>query len=247
MKLITRFISFLIISLSLIFTVYAEEIVISGNSAKAPKIWREDGQPKGILTDIMLYAGKELGVDFVIKLYPWKRAYTLAERSKAGIVGISKNEERLRIFDYSEPLYYDEVVLVVKRGNEFKYERNEDLKEKTIGACRGCTFGPEYEEAKKYFQVEPDNAKVKRLRKLLTGRIDAAIFNPGAAALNHELSLTKAFKRDQFTVLKKPITKDPNYLAFAKNLNMKDFLEKFNQVIQKGYEDGTIQKIIARY
>ena len=58
-----------------------------------------------------------MGHEFDIKLYPWKRAYKNSLNSKKGIVGLSMTEDRLKLFDYSEVLFYDEVILIVKKGN----------------------------------------------------------------------------------------------------------------------------------
>jgi len=108
----------------------AETILVTGNSTKEPKIWKNDGVPSGILVDILKSLEQDLGVTFIIKTYPWKRAYISALNGKSGIVGISKNKARLKIFDYSEPLYYDEVIIVVKKGHAFPFEQLKDLKGK---------------------------------------------------------------------------------------------------------------------
>lgn len=226
---------------------YGDELLISGNAFKQPKIWQEGYKSKGILVDIMDYAGKEMGVDFRIKLSNWARAYHTAKNGRNGIVGISKTEERLKLFDYSEPLYFDEVILVVKRGNEFQYEMHEDLKGKMIGVCRGCSFGPEYEEAKKFFNIFQDSKSTQRLKLLLRGRTDAAIFSPGETSLDHAINENPSFSRELFSVLKKPIARDPNYLAFPKEMNMKKFLSRFNQALKKGYETGVVHEIIKKY
>jgi len=225
----------------------AEKIEINGNSIKQPKIWQEKGVPKGILVDIMHHIGKKMGHQFDHNLFPWKRAYNKAESGSGGIVGISITDERLKIFDYSEPLYYDEVILVVKKGNEFIFDKFEDLKGKEIGVCRGCTYGADYLEAIQFFTPDEDNNNVQRLKKLKAGRIDAAIINPGEAALNLEIAKDDSLSRSDFSILSKPITRDPNYLAFAKILNQKDFLKKFNNALKVAHESGVIKEIISRY
>lgn len=230
-----------------ITNIYGEEILITGNAYRAPKIWLEDGQAKGILVDILHHIGKKVGVDFEIKLYVWKRAYYLAETGESGIVGISMTTERLKIFDYSDPIYYDEVVLVVKRGNEFKFDKFEDLKYKRISVVSGGSFGYEYEEAKKYFIIVDHHDNMSRLRKLLSGRVDAAIFSPGEASLNMEIKNAGNLSRDQFSILEKPLTFDPNYLAFSKELNKAEFIKKFNHALKEAYEKGEIQEIVSKY
>jgi len=107
-------------------------------------------------------------------------------------------------------------------------------------------------KAKKFFKLEFDNSNVQRLRRLLFDRIDAAIFSPGRASLNFEIKKINSigkehFSKEQFTILEKPLVQDPNHLAFAKQLHMKEFLSLFNKVIKKGYESGVIPKIISKY
>lgn len=238
------------IILILFFTInicYSEEIIITGNAYKSPKIWLEDGVPKGILVDILNHIGKEMGVDFKIELYNWKRTYYLASNGKSGIVGISQNSERLKIFDYSDPLYYDKVVLVVKKGKEFEFNSFEDLEGKKIGLVGGASYGYEYEEAKKYFIVVGDQDSTHRLKNLILGRIDAALFSPGKASLNLALKQNSQYTRDQFSIIDKPLTFDPNYLAFAKSDNKLDFIKKFNEALKKAQESGEIEKIVSKY
>ncbi|WP_300670303.1 ABC transporter substrate-binding protein [Desulfoluna sp.] len=247
MNVMKRICFFLVFLTALCATCSAGEMVINGNGFKEPKSWLEGDTAKGILVDIMNHAGKELGVDFTYKLAPWARAYNLALKGEGGIFGISMTEERLQKFDFSDPVYYDTVVLVVKKGKEFKFEDVKDLSGKRVGTCRGCSFGPEYEKAATFFTLDTDTNNVQRLKKLLAGRIDAAIFSPGVAALNLAIDSDASLTKEMFTVLPKPLVNDANYVAFAKSLNKKAFLAKFNAVIKKGMASGEIDSLVSKY
>jgi ABC-type amino acid transport substrate-binding protein len=229
--------------------VCAAEILITGNEAKIPKIYLKDNMPTGILIDIARYIDKRMdGYTFTFELYPWARAYALAEHGEAGIIGLSMTTERLAIFDYSDPIYYDEVIVVVRKGKEFPFETLTDLRGKTVGIGRSGTFGDEFDNAKKsgLFLVEEDSGDVSRLEKLLAGRIDCALISPGLFSLHQTIAsdanLTRA--KDQFTALPRPFKRDPNYLGFAKSMHMRNFLDKFNAVLKQGLENGDIRKII---
>lgn len=230
-------------------SVQAEEVLIFGNEYKPPKIWAAESGPSGILVDILKYAGREMEVDFKVKLFPWLRAYHHALHAKGGIVGISKTDERLGIFDYSIPLYYDEVILVVKKGEEFKFESFEDLRGKTIGMTRGASYGPQFEAARKYFRTNEDSSNLSRLKMLLKERIHAAAISPGVGAFKRILADNPEanLKPGDFTILEKRLTRDPNHLAFSKKMGRSDFLKAFNAALEKGFETGEIQKIIDRY
>lgn len=234
---------------SVVSAVSASEIRIVGNEAKIPKIYWEQGQAKGILIDIARCIDKKLDDhEFVYELYPWARAYAMAERGDAGIIGLSKTKKRLDIFDYSDVIYYDEVIVVVKKGNAFSFNAIEDLRGKTVGIGRHGTFGDVFDDAVRsgLIIVEEDNGDVPRLKKVLAGRIDCALISPGAYALERtvaEDALLTAHK-DQFVVLPKPFKRDPNYLGFAKSMGMKDFLDAFNAALEQARESGEIQAII---
>lgn len=230
----------------------SNEIIIVGNDYKIPKIYLDENVPKGILVDILHYADAEMeDYKFDLQLYPWARAYQIALDGKGGIIGLSKTQERLEIFDYSDVVYYDEVVIVVIKGQEFPYETMDDLAGKTVGIGRGGSFGDEFEAAKEsgLFQVEEDNGPVLRLKKLLAGRIDAALISPGKPALYQTIQQDVDLTRHQaeFVVLDVPFKRDPNFLGFAKGMGQTKFLDEFNAVIEKGYATGAIQKIIAKY
>lgn len=247
MKTLKRICFFMAFSLIFCSAGSAEEIVILGNSLKQPKSWLEGNTPTGILVDIMNYAGEELGLDFKYSLAPWARSYNLALKGQGGIFGISMTDERLEKFDFSEPIYNDKVILVVKKGSEFKFKELKDLSGKRVGTCRECTFGSDYEKAKEYFIVDSDTNNRQRLKKLLAGRIDAAVFSPGVSALNMAIASDPSLKREMFTILEKPLVNDPNYVAFAKGMNKKEFLVKLNAVVKKGYASGKIDTLISKY
>ncbi len=235
-----------------IVNVFSEEITILGNDYKIPKIYKENGYPKGILVDIAEYIDMHMkNYSFNIKLYPWARAYNMAVNAEGGIIGLSKTEERLKIFDYSDVIYFDEVIIVVMKGSEFNFEDIADLKGKTIGIGRGGSFGDEYEEAKKegLFNVEQDDGPVIRLKMLLDNRIDCALISPGKYAFYETLRKDKHLMemKDEFIILSKPFKRDPNYLGFPKKMKMQDFLNEFNNILQQGYENGDIQKLIDNY
>lgn len=234
----------------LVFPVSAEPLSVFGGDYSVPKMYREEAASKGILVDILNYVSKKLPeTEFRIELAPWARAYKNAVQGKGGIVGLSWTQERAWIFDYSVPLYLDEVVIVVPAWKRFEFRSMADLKGKRVGIGREGSYGEEYEKAKVagVFSVEADDGPVMRLKKLLHGRMDCAFLNSGRAGFEAVLRSDRdlAAMKDAFVVLPVPLRSDPNFLAFPKRMNQRKFLAEFNAVIQAGYASGDIQKIIA--
>lgn len=114
---------------------------------------------------------------YTVKLYPWKRAYINALSGEGAVIGLSKNSERLKLFDYSDPLFYGDLMVVVKKGKESPFQTIPDLKGKVIGVDRGSSYGDAFDQAvadrtlEIYEYSKPANA----LKMLLAGRIDAIL------------------------------------------------------------------------
>jgi ABC-type amino acid transport substrate-binding protein len=204
-----------------------------------------------ILYDIFEMLEADLKVKFVMTDYPWKRAIQMAQEGQGGIIPFSKNAERLQLFDYSDEIFRDDNVLVVLKGREFPFQRIEDLQGKTLGYLAGASVGEEFERGRRdIFISDVDHAgSSERLKKLLFGRIDAAMINLGAAGLRAAIESDEELKRRQaeFVILPRPLVSDPNYLGFAKSRKMQPFLDEFNRALTRARQDGRMQKVLDKY
>lgn len=228
---------------------FSENIIIFGNANKAPKNFiNSDGKPEGILINIMTKIESEMpDVKFIFKLLPWKRAYDEAKKGHGGIMSFSKTKERQQIFDYSNVMYYDEILVVTKADLEMSFKNINSLKNQIVGFGAGYTFGDEFERAieNHLFKTSTDKGPEQRLSKLLRGRITAALIGPGKYSVNLAINSSDELKlfKNSFFIHEIPFKRDPNFLGFAKSMNKKNFLIKFNEVLQKLWDDGTIDKL----
>lgn len=226
-------------------------IPIFSGDGSPPKMFLHEGEQRGVLIDIIAYADKHMPHDRLeLNLYPWARAYMASISGEGGLLGVSWTWRRDEVFDFSEPLFVDEVVIVVRKGQEFDFQTLSDLQGKTLGTVRGASFGSAFDRAHQdgVFSIEGDSGARQRLNKLAVGRIDCALFNVGKTGFEQTLRLHKVPRSQwkNFVVLPVPLRKDPNYLAFPKSMRMGPWLRNFNAVIKQGYARGDIQKIIAR-
>lgn len=230
----------------------APPITIFGNYSKPPKIFADDsGTPAGILVDILRELEPLTGLTFHISLHPWKRAYALAEAGRGGVTGLSMTSERLKIFDYTDVVYYDDLILIVRKGEEFSFRSMEDLRGKVIGSRMGSVYGEEFAAAKDAFLTldEDTGGLVNRLEKLLAGRIDVAIAGPGRAGFNAALAKSPTLQqaKDKFSILSEPLKRDPNYIGFAKSANKTEAVQRINDGLARLWSNGTIAAIETRW
>jgi len=224
---------------------WAEELKIFGDESYSQVIYRDaQGRPSGVLTDILRYYEKASGQQFDIQLSPWKLAYASAAAGRGGVIGVSKTTERMRIFDYSEPIYFDDIAIVVLKGQEFPFSGLDDLKGKKVGVQLGASFGERVDQAiaDGLIHVEHDQRHVARLKKLLHGRIDAAFIGNGKDGLQWLIDSDPELqtKRQQLVALPVPLTRDQLYLAFPKVMGKRALLDDFNKVLSEARTKGEL-------
>lgn len=217
-------------------TSQASDLLILGDDNYRPLIYLDpQHQPAGLLVDVIEHYAKVSGKAIRIRLYPWKRAYTSAENAQGGVIGLSRTEERLALFDYSDPIYDDTINVVVRKDHAFMFHDLSDLKGKKIGVQLGASYGSDVDSAIAAgdIQVEADQTHAARMRKVLHGRVDAAFLGNGRLGLETILDSDPelAQHKDELIILGQPLIRDPLYLGFAKSMQMQAFLADFNRVL----------------
>jgi len=228
-------------------TSHAETLVVLGDHAYAPVIYSQNGKPAGLLPAILARASALTGDHYDLRLSPWKRAYELAARGEGGVVGVSFNQERARSFDFSRPLYDDDIQIVTLKGKTFPYAKLEDLRGKTIGGINGASYGDDVDKAiaSGLFIVDRDVGQAGRLRKLLAGRLDAAFIGNGLAGFDSIVSSEDELRKNraQFVILPIPLTRDPLHLAFPKSMRKREALDRFDAALEKLKQSGELKRL----
>lgn len=228
---------------------HAETLVVLGDDAYAPVVYAVQGKPAGILPAILERVAALTGDRYELHLSPWKRAYELALRAEGGVVGVSYNSERAKLFDFSKPIYDDDIQIITLKDKTFAFTRLIDLKGKVVGGIHGASYGEVVDKAVSdgLFTVERDVGAAGRLRKLLAGRLDAAFIGNGAFGLNDVIHSHEELRnhRTQFVALPTPLTRDPLHLAFAKTMNKRAALDRFDAALHKLRKSGELKKLMG--
>lgn len=229
-------------------TAQAQVFRVFGAHDGHPKYFEQDGEAKGIVVDISKHCLNQMRVPHQIQLLPWKRAYTMAERSEGGVIGLSISDERLALFDFSEPIFTEHIVLVVHKGREFPYKNITDLKDKLIGATIGTSYGTAYDEAvaNGTLTIVGFNDTRSGLGMLQRERIDAILLG-SSVDIRRLAQSWPGLQPDVFTTLPVPFKSDSKHMGIAKTLKMGWFLEQFNQCLKNGHDTGIFTPIIYQY
>lgn len=147
-----------------------------------PYTWRENGNAKGIDTDIVNELADRLGLEIIIDFVPWKRVLAGTEKGAAdGAFAAFKTAEREVFAYYVEPPLHKSVYKVfVKKGKEFQFNDIRDLYGKIIGKNSGFHISDEFEQAGKDKKIFIDDYGItmeQNIKKLNAGRFDGVVGN----------------------------------------------------------------------
>ena len=239
-----------LLALCLIGMARAEKLIVYGSDRFPPITYLEAGKPEGIFPRILQRLQAETGDTYDIRLVPWARVMRMASTGEGAAANISWNSERAEIYDYSVPLYLSEVVLVVRKGNEFPFETLQDLKGKLIGLGLGSSYGDAVDEAitKGVFAVDRDADQQSRMLKLLAGRVDAVFVGSGREGVRYMLESEPELrgKIDQFAILPKAVRSDPLHLVYLKTAGKKAAIERLNKAFLRLKARGAFNNLMVK-
>lgn len=241
---------FLLILVILIMSTPAysgQTLIASGHNEYPPFMWKEGDKIVGVGAELTSIIFGELGIKVKsISVGPWKR---LQEKAKTGevdlILGIYKNEERLKYLIYpSESYTSDPVVIFVKKGKSFPFTEWADLAEKQGGAIIGDSFGQEFDlYAEKNLKIYKVNQISQALNMMVLGRLEYVI----GGLYSGRVQMTEMGITNEIEYLSKPVASPVAYQAFSKESNFIKYMPYFNKRISELKADGTIVELIEKH
>ena len=224
---------------------HSETLVVLGDDKYYPVIYLDNGKPAGLLVDLLKRISARTGDDYHFRLSPWNRAYELARQGEGAIVGISKTPERLEKFDYSDPVFKDDVQIVVHKAKAFAFEKLSDLRGKAIGGVLGATYGEAVDTAvtEGVFSLNRHSSQAIQLRAVLAGRLDGALVGNGMAGYQSVLASTPELsaQKADLQVLAPPLVSKSLYLAAAKVMDSNAAIERFNKALRDLQKAETVK------
>jgi len=247
--MLKRPVSLFILLLSLCFQVHANTentlVVAYGDHDGMPYAMEEhDKLSAGIIKDISTELAAFLDINIEYHKIPRQRLERYLENNRIHVVLISnpkwlKNHDKLQ---WSDAIFKEQDLIVVRADNDKAYNSIEDLKGITIGTIRGyhyATLQPYFKE--KYFvRYDVSNLEVNFIR-LSLDRIDALV--DANILINYYLKESDKFK--EFRILPFPISSQDIHAAISPNAPIS--LAKFNQALSQLKSQGVIEAILEKY
>lgn len=235
----------------------ADTLVACGDSDYAPFTYVPNLKPgdtpavgtklEGVAPDVLRLIFEPLGikVDAIVQ-GNWKRCQLSVEDGNSDVLMAAfKNDTRAAYAHFTtSPLSPEPSSIFVQKGQEFKFDKLEDLIGKRGGAPTGYSGGAKLDAFFKdnnLIEAAPDAEK--NYMKLATGRID---FIP-KGLYSGLVIMQKMGYGGKIVPLKVPADAGFTYLPLSKKSKFADKLPQVETALKKLNADGTIDKLLKKH
>lgn len=225
-------------STSSLKTVEAGKLHMSTNAAFPPyEMTTDDGGFEGIDVEICGAIAEKLGLELVIDDMDFDSALLAAQNGKSDVVmaGVTVNEKRQAVMEFSDSYSTGVQVIIVKEGSEVTLDNLGDYMIGTQRATTGniyCTddFGDDH-------VLAYDNG-ITAVQALVNGQVDAVVIDSNPA--------NEFVKNNEGLVILDTAYAEENYaIGMAKGNT--ELLEAINGALKELQDEGKVDEIVAKY
>ena len=225
----------------------SNEIVKLATVDFPPYSFLEKDEIKGIEVEIIERIFEKLGIKYTIELLPFARALkSVEDGDRDFIFNFYKNPDRLKKFDYSDPILDNPLIIFTKKDRDIVFTgKIDELRKYNIGTMIGYTYSPEFDKARneKLLKTEEVCGHEQNFKKLVSGRIDIYIVERSVGLyLTKKLGIQKQVKH-----LNIPLKKQNGYIGISKKNPKKVLLTKINESLKAMKASGEYQNIFDKY
>ena len=218
-------------------------IVVDVDAENPPFMSSRAGDAVGLYPALIRAALGRCHDNVRVQAKPWRRAFVEIDKAQAGVGGLYRNAERLAKYDFSDPIYVENIAVFYRTVQPFDFRTVADLYGKRVGVLRGWSYGDDFDVAKRNGSIATEEVSSDRSNflKLTDGRLDAvlAIEESGQAAMAasglHGIEQANAY-----------LASYPVYLAFSKKAAKSDLLVCFNKALAEMKQDGAFERIVRQ-
>ena len=219
-------------------TIEKGKLIMSTNAEFPPyEMTTDDGGFKGIDIEIAQAIADKLGLELVIDDMGFDAAMQAVQNGQSDIcmAGLTVDEERLKVMEFSVTYATGKQVVIVKEGSDVTLD---NLGEKLIGTQKATTSNIYCTDDYGEDHVVGYDSSITAVQALLNGQVDCVVVDNAPAQ-----ELVKA--NPGLVILETEyVTED---YAIAVDKGNTELLNAINEALNALIADGTVQKIINKY
>ncbi len=202
---------------------------------------------KGVFSEIVTAAFKEVGIDTRYQFYPWKRAeLNLKQGTAFAAIPYIKTPERSALYYFSDPITTAKFAIFYRKEDfpaGLQYQRFNELSRYKMGGVLGYWYEKPFADAK--LNIEYFSSDEQLFVMLYNRRVQLA----ASAELVGWAAIKKRYPHYEylFGISTEPLKEDDLHLMVSKTYPQAPFfLQQFNLGLAKLREKGVLQAILRK-
>ncbi len=220
-------------------------LLVSGHPEWKPIMYRQGEKIVGAGPEIVAKIFKEMGVDVEFKYEgPWDQVQTKARSGTVDVlVAAYKTPEREKYMDYSIAYTKDPVVLVVKKGKQFPFDKWDALVSKKGVVMTGDSYGQEFDkfiaEKASVTKVGAPDEAFALLENDTADYFVYALYSAEGYIFDKKVS-------DKVEIISPYVATEDFYLTISKKSPLAGRMAEVNALLKKYKDNGTVDAIIKK-
>jgi ABC-type amino acid transport substrate-binding protein len=222
-----------------------DKVLQVGTDAQFPPFEKLEGNGKitGFDADLLEAISKAEGFTTKLQHTGWEPMLqgVIQDKLDAAIAGIAINEERKKKFDFSDPYFESQQVILVRSNSTIT--SLSELKDKKIGVQTASTGEGVVQKAfgKTHSGIKGFDDLPSAVEDLKVGRLDAVVSDFVVM-----ISYMRKLGTDRFKIVKDSSAPVERFGILVKKGN-REVIEKINRGLKKVKQDGTYDRIYNKY
>lgn len=209
------------------------KLIMATEAGFAPYEYLDGNKVVGVDIDIANAIAKDMGKEIEIQNITFDGALLAVQQGKVdmAVAGISVDEERKKVMDFSITYATSDLIMVVKKDSAIK--GSADIKNDTKVGFQTGTTGQSYAEDELKCESKPYTKYAQAAEDLKNTKIDCIIMDKVVAQ-----AMLK--EHTDFAILDEVLETDEFAIAVKKG--NKELLDKINPIIEKLIKDGKVDE-----
>ena len=201
-------------------------------------------EPPGVITKLVQQIFADKDIETAVEFKPWSDVEVAVDNDKKLSFMWSRTANRTQKWVYSDPLYTNRQVLIVKKGSGVFWRRLDQLRQYKLGVTSHHNYGDNFEQYRQYLDLTDSASDFLSLKKLVRGQVDAVIVEELEG--RHLISFFPEKVKQQLEVLDhKALDTSNSYLVCSKNYaKCSHFIQKFNQGLKQLKDSSQYQTLL---
>ena len=208
--------------------------------------YTDEHNDRGAITNLVVKAFATQGLTAVITYKPWQAVETAIDGENKLSFMWSKTAEHKRKWIYSNPVYTNRQVLVIKKGGGVNWHRLDELRHFSLGITQHHNYGSSFENYREYLDLSYSVSDYLSLKKLINGEVQASVMEQLKAKFL--LSYLPTKQRKQLEILEhKAIDTSDSYLVCSRQYaKCSNLVQVFNRGLITLKQNSQYQQIITK-